>query len=156
MQTAFDAFLKNLIVREKPKLETSRCWEVDMLRGVAIVLMVFYHLVWDLNYFGAVNVNMFSGPWQWFARSIATMFIGLVGVSLVLSYTHARRTGLFLKYLRRGAKIFGMGLIITVATYLFLGRGFVIFGILHLIGFSIAAAYPFLLFQRRYLSTGMH
>jgi uncharacterized membrane protein len=115
--------------------------------------MVFYHLAWDLNYFGAVNLNMFSGPWQWFARSIATMFIGLVGVSLVLSYTRGgQTTGLFLKYLRRGAKVFGMGLIITVATYFFLGRGFVIFGILHLIGFSIAAAYPFLPFQRRYLS----
>jgi uncharacterized membrane protein len=62
MQTAFDAFRKHLIIREKPKHKTSRYWEVDTLRGVAIVLMVFYHLAWDLNYFGAVNLNMFSGP----------------------------------------------------------------------------------------------
>ena len=33
---------------------------------------------------------------------------------------------------------------ITVATYFFIGRGFVIFGILHLLGLSIILAYPFL------------
>lgn len=152
MQTAASSFLGRWLIREKSKIKSARYWEIDTLRGVAIVLMVFYHLMWDLNYFGAVELNMFSGPWQWFARSIATMFIWLVGVSLVLSYTRSNQRSSFPKYLRRGGKIFGMGLAITLATYLFLGQGFVIFGILHLIGFSIVAAYPFLPPRRRYLS----
>ena len=130
----------------------TRLWEVDTLRGVAIVLMVFYHFVWDLNYFGLYAANMLTGPWQVFARSIATLFIFLVGVSLTLSYNRAVRQsehpGLFKKFLLRGAKIFGWGLVITVATYLFIGRGFVIFGILHLIGASIILAYPFLRWNR--------
>jgi uncharacterized membrane protein len=129
-----------------------RLWEIDTLRGVAIVLMVFYHFVWDLNYFGLYEANMLTGPWQVFARSIATLFIFLVGVSLTLSYHRAvsrgKQAGLFKKFLLRGAKIFGMGLIITAATYFFIGRGFVIFGILHLIGVSIILAYPFLRWNR--------
>ncbi len=129
-------------------LASSRLWEVDALRGVAIVEMVLYHFIWDLNYFGLFQANLLQGPWQWFARSIATLFIGVMGVSMTLSYTresqHLGRKLLFSKYLRRGGKIFGLGLIITVATYFFIGRGFVIFGILHLLGLSIILAYPFL------------
>jgi uncharacterized membrane protein len=35
-------------------------------------------------------------------------------------------------------------MVITLVTYLFIGRGFVVFGILHLLGLSIILAYPFL------------
>lgn len=122
------------------------------MRGVAIVLMIFYHFVWDLNYFGLYQANLLTGPWQWFARGIATLFLFVMGVSLTLSDTReSQRWGQpppFTKYLRRGGKIFGLGLIITLATYFFIGRGFVIFGILHLLGLSIILAYPFLRAQR--------
>jgi uncharacterized membrane protein len=71
-----------------------------------------------------------------------------MGLSLTLSDTReTQRLGRppgFTKYLLRGGKIFGLGLIITLATYFFIGRGFVIFGILHLLGLSIILAYPFL------------
>jgi uncharacterized membrane protein len=132
--------------------ESPRIWEVDTLRGIAIVLMVFYHFVWDLHYFGLYQANMLVGPWQIFARFIATIFIFVMGVSLTLSYNRTKqKTGHsapFKKYLGRGAKIFGLGLLITVATYFFIGRGFVIFGILHLLGLSIILAYPFLHWNR--------
>jgi uncharacterized membrane protein len=29
-----------------------RFWEVDLLRGVAIILMITYHFIFDLAYFG--------------------------------------------------------------------------------------------------------
>jgi uncharacterized membrane protein len=129
-----------------------RLWEIDALRGIAIVAMVYYHFVWDLNYFGLIQQTLVVGPWQWFARSIATTFIFVMGISLTLSYTYEqKRAGhnrLFAKYLWRGAKIFGLGLIVTIATYFFIGRGFVIFGILHLLGASIVLAYPFLKVNR--------
>jgi uncharacterized membrane protein len=136
----------------KANAKASRYWEVDTMRGLAVVLMVFYHLTWDLNYFGALEFNMFSGPWQWFARSIGSMFIWLVGVSLVLSYARTSQTGLFHKYLGRGSRIFGLGLLISLATYLGLDQGFVVFGILHLIGFTIIAAYPLIPYRRRRVS----
>jgi uncharacterized membrane protein len=127
---------------------TRRVWEVDALRGYAIVEMVIYHFIWDLNYFGLFRANLLGGPWQWFARSIATLFLFVMGLSMTLSYTRERQqtgqTRLFKKFLRRGGQVFGLGLIITVATYFFIGQGFVIFGILHLLGLTIILAYPFL------------
>ncbi len=41
-------------------------------------------------------------------------------------------------------KVFSCGLIITLVTWIFLRRNFVVFGILHFIGISIILAYPFL------------
>jgi uncharacterized membrane protein len=131
----------------------TRLWEVDTLRGIAIVLMIFFHFVWDLDHFAGYEVNVLSTPWQTFARSIASLFIFVMGVSLTLSYNRAKQqaghSALFIKYLRRGGQIFGLGMVITVATYFFFrGRGFVIFGILHLLGASIILAYPFLRYSK--------
>ncbi len=131
------------------KKSSTRLWEIDTFRGIAIVLMVIYHFTWDLNHFGIVRIeNFLTGPWQIFARSIATMFIFTMGISLTLSYQRdikqAGQNRLFKKYLIRGLKVFGWGMVITVATYFFIGQGFVIFGILHLLGASIILAYPFL------------
>jgi uncharacterized membrane protein len=142
------------LTNSSPTISTTsqRVWEIDALRGVAIILMIFYHFVWDLNYFGLLQQTLVVGPWQWFARSIATLFIFIMGVSLTLSYTREKQKAgherLFGKYFRRGAKIFGLGMVVTVATYFFIGRGFVIFGILHLLGASIVLAYPFLKVNR--------
>jgi len=134
------------------KKMAQRFWEIDFLRGIAIIMMVLYHLLYNLHYFAHFNVNVYSGFWMYFARTTATIFIFLVGVSLSISFSRTKgfsfgstkETRLFLKYLRRGLKVFSWGLIITLVTRIFLGKAFVIFGILHLIGISIILAYPFL------------
>jgi uncharacterized membrane protein len=135
----------------------TRLWEVDALRGLAIVEMVFFHFMWDLHYFGLYQGNVLSGPWQFFARNIASTFLFVLGVSLTLSYHRARQRrsqgALFLKYLQRGGQIFGLGMVITVITYFFIGRGFVIFGILHVLGLAIILGYPFL-GRSRWLTLG--
>jgi uncharacterized membrane protein len=135
----------------EPVQQTSseRLWEVDALRGVAIILMVFYHFMYDLDQFGNFDIGANSGNWQRFANFIAFMFVSLVGVSLVLSYSRAVKRledewSLGQKYLLRGARIFGYGMLITIAVWLFAPNGSIIFGILHLIGVSIILAYPFL------------
>jgi len=118
---------------------TKRFWEIDFLRGIAIIMMVLYHLLYNLHYFAHYNINVYSGFWMYFARTTATMFIFLVGVSLSVSFSrtkkiHKAKNKLFIKYLQRGLKVFFWGLIITLVTRIFLGKAFVIFGILHLIG----------------------
>ena len=80
------------------------------------------------------------------------MFLTLAGISLVISDSKGGGSRPFRKYLLRGAKVFGLGLGITLVTYLMFGDDFVVFGILHLIGFSIIAAYPFLPYRRRWIS----
>lgn len=70
----------------------------------------------------------------------------LAGVSLEISYARssaAAGSRLFGKYLKRGLRIFGYGMLITLV-FLALGYGYVIFGILHLIGLYIILAYPFM------------
>jgi uncharacterized membrane protein len=132
---------------EKNSIE--RFWEIDFLRGIAIIMMVIYHLLYCLSYFSRYNINVYSGFWLYFARVTAITFLFLVGVSLVVSFTKAKkiypeRNILFKKYLSRGLKIFSWGLVITLVTWFFLGNNFILFGILHLIGISIILAYPFL------------
>jgi uncharacterized membrane protein len=138
-------------IGEQGAVKTSRYWELDTLRGTAIVLMIGFHLSWDLTFLGLADL-MSTGPWPWFSRIIATLFLLALGISLTLSYARAGEARGFRKYLLRGLKIYGWGMVITLVTYLFLGRGFVVFGVLHMLGFSIIAAYPFLPYRRRYVS----
>jgi uncharacterized membrane protein len=129
---------------------SSRYWEIDALRGVAIILMVGFHITWDMVSLGLAHVNMGRNPWPWFSRIISTMFLSLAGISLVISDSRRDDMPAWRKYLLRGLKILGLAMIVTLVTYFTLGRGFVVFGILHLIGFSIIAAIPFLPYRRRW------
>lgn len=133
---------------ELPGRAHDRLWELDMVRGIAVVLMIFYHFVFDLSYFNVYAADMYRGPWQVFARSIGTTFIVVMGISLTLRYNRLKpelaQGQLFRKYLVRGATLIGWGVVVTVATYFVIGRGFVVFGILHLLGLSTILAFPFL------------
>ena len=126
-----------------------RLWEIDALRGIAVVAMILYHFSYDLAYFGLFDVGFFrSGLGLNLGRMIGGSFIFLAGLSLTLSYRRADSgapgRGLFRKYLLRGGRIFSYGLAITLLTWIFLPNEMIVFGILHLIGASIVLAYPFL------------
>lgn len=125
-----------------------RFWEVDFLRGWAIVMMVLFHMVFDLNYFGIRQIDVNSGFWFYLARFTALHFLLLVGVSLTLSHSRARLLGqedrFRLRLIKRSLWIFGLAMGVTLVTYFFIREGFIIFGVLHLIGVSLLLAYPFL------------
>ena len=129
------------------RLLNERFWEVDSIRGLAIIMMISYHFIFDLTFFGIYPFDINSGLLWIFARVTAFTFIFLMGVSLTLSSSRAQITGegkLFKKYFKRGIKIFSLGLLITIATFIFIPQEFIIFGVLHFIGISIILAYPFL------------
>jgi uncharacterized membrane protein len=136
-----------------------RFFEVDALRGIAIVLMVAYHFFFDLDFLHIYEFDMHSGLLLIIGRSAAILFIFLVGVSLTLSYARASccKPGkdIFIHNLKRGAGIFGWGLVITFVTAIFLERGTIYFGILHLIGVSIIISYPFLKYRWFNLVAGL-
>src|SRR5918998_1161777 len=75
-----------------------RFWEVDAARGVAIIMMVVYHLTYDLDAFGGYGIEATTGFWARFADVTASLFLffgigivafgilHLIGVSIVLAY----------------------------------------------------------------------
>jgi uncharacterized membrane protein len=83
----------------------------------------------------------------------------LVGISLTLSYGKVKdqltKKEIQFKFLKRGLKIFGLGLFITLISFIVLREGFIIFGVLHCIGLSILFSYPFLKFQYTNLMLGL-
>jgi len=144
-------FMKNIHV-------TTRYGEIDFARGIAILMMVIFHTVFDLSFFGIVPFSVYTGFWRIFAISTAFLFVFLVGVSFSVSAANAEkklsRRDFVLKYFFRGLMIFGIGLFITLVTWLYLGNGFIIFGILHLIGISIILSVFFLRFNLFNLISG--
>ncbi|RME85148.1 MAG: DUF1624 domain-containing protein [Caldilineae bacterium] len=137
-------------IRPIPQIQTTRLWEIDAVRGIAIIMMVIYHFMWDLRGLGGYDINVYTGFWHYFQLATASLFTGLVGLSLTLSYNRARARGgqrLWRKFAGRGIQIFSWGLVVGIVTFLFDPPRYVRFGILHLIGTSIILAYPFLRFR---------
>jgi len=125
---------------------TERYWEIDFLRGLAVIAMVFFHFLFDLNFFTKYSFDLYSGLFWGIGRFAGITFLLLVGLSLTISYNRRKQNEqkLFKRYLFRGARIFFFGLLITAATFIFVPQGTILFGILHLVGASIILAYPFL------------
>lgn len=139
--------------------KNQRFWEIDTLRGIAILMMITYHVLFDLNYFGFTSTDLNSPPVLVFLYPVGALFFLLVGMSLTLSYNRVKsiltKTQLQVKYLKRGTSIFSLGLLITIVTWIYPHDGFIIFGVLHCIGLSILLAYPFLTTRFSAFSVGI-
>jgi uncharacterized membrane protein len=135
-----------------------RYWEIDVARGFAVVTMIVFHSAFDLNFFGVLPLNVSGGFLRMLAYMTASTFIFIVGVSFTISYARAARRlsrrDLTLKYARRGLSIFGLGLVITAVTWLFLPSAYIVFGILHFIGIAILLAPLFARFDTEKLILG--
>lgn len=122
-----------------------RIWEVDFARGVAVVTMIIFNYAWALNFFNVVPINISSLFWKSLAFGTAGSFVFIVGISLTLSYAKlSTKQDYINKYIFRGLKIFGYGLIVSVVSYILLKNSFVRFGILHFIGIGIILSIPFI------------
>lgn len=160
MPRPYPAWIQDLLTGVFSTHSSSRRFlEIDLLRGMAILMMVLYHFLFDLSFFGIADVEVHTGVWKLFALATASLFIALAGLSLPISYARRKDRlagrALWMDYARRGGKIFMYGLLVTLATWLYLGDGFVVFGILHLIGLAIIVAPFFLRFGLWNLPLGL-
>lgn len=140
------------------KKNTDRFWEIDTLRGIAIILMVVLHILFDFNYFGIYPFKINSFPLIIFSEPARIIFLTLVGVSLYLSYSRIKdklnNREIFIKNLKRGLLIFSGGIFLTFLSYFLFDGRIIVFGVLHCIGISIIISYPFLKMKNFNLITG--
>ncbi|HLD58065.1 MAG TPA: heparan-alpha-glucosaminide N-acetyltransferase [archaeon] len=134
----------------------ARFWEIDFLRGIAVIMMVVFHFLFNLSFFTGFAVVVSAGFWFWFARITASIFVFLAGTALSISNARAlpekENTGK--KFFLRGARIFCYGLAITAITWIFFPEEFIVFGVLHFMGVSIIIAQPFLKWKLKNLFLG--
>lgn len=115
---------------------------IDAARGAALLAMASYHFTWDLEFFGYAPVGLTEfGGLKLYARCIASTFLFLVGVSLVLAHTHGIRWNGFWKRL---GMVAAAALAITIATYFATPNAFIFFGILHQIALASLLGLAFL------------
>ena len=110
----------------------ARFWEIDALRGVAILAMVAFHFAWDWAYVHDARLGDGS---RYASGLIAGTFITLLGLSVALDRDRVRAVGgsLWRRTARRFLLIGGGAALVTLATRLVLPDEFVSFGILHLL-----------------------
>lgn len=113
---------------------TKRLYLIDYARGVAIIAMAIFHFTWDLEFFGFVEPGLTSTfEWKTFARCIASSFLFLAGISLILGHDPVIRLKPFIN---RMIWLVGAAAMISAATFYAMPNAPIFFGILH----SIAAA----------------
>ena len=123
-------------------LTPNRLAIVDQVRGLAIIGVVIFHLVWDLDFTNLIEPGLASHPlWIAFGRLLAGTFMFLVGVSLVLANREAIQ---WQPAIKRILKIAFFALIITAATYAVFPSAFVFYGILHAIAVASILGLAFL------------
>lgn len=115
---------------------------LDVARAIALLAMAVYHFTWDLEFFGYVERGLTAiGGWRLFARCIASSFLFLVGVSLILAHGRAIR---WKSFTRRLLQIVAGAAAITLVTWFATPGGFVFFGILHQIALASVLGLAFL------------
>jgi len=126
---------------------------LDGLRGVGIVLMVAYHFAFDLAWFRVLDADFYHDPFWLTSRAIiVTIFLALVGVSLVLAKrAHPGPQ----PFWRRVALIAACAILVTIASYVAFPQTFITFGILHAIAVSSVLARPVVDYPRTALAAGV-
>ena len=111
------------------------------MRGIAIIMMIAFHFIYDLNSFGFSDIPLFT-HWAGIAWRclIVFLFLSAVGISLVIAHGKGIK---FKKFLKRLLYLGIAALFVSAGTYVMFPDGWVYFGILHLIWFSTIIAISF-------------
>lgn len=121
-----------------------RFWEIDLVRTVALLGLLFFHTRELLYHFDLCAEPLASGVWFYIRAVNAGLFIFSAGVALTIAYSRGKRMSSFML---RGLKIFGLGMLITLLSLLVVSEEYVRFGILHFFGIAFILVPFFLRFR---------
>mgnify|MGYP002725626568 CR=1 FL=1 len=111
---------------------TQRVTEIDLIRTVAIILMIIYHTAFDLWAFYDWNIDLWGEAWQTFRIITASLFLIVSGIA----------TNFSSKPFRRALIVLACAMLITIVTYVYDPSTFIYFGILHCIGIGMLILIP--------------
>ncbi len=122
-------------------MSNTRDSALDLMRGIAIIMMIAFHFIYDLNSFGFADVPLFTN-WAGTAWRclIVFLFLSAVGISLVIAHSKSLELR---KFLKRLIYLGIAALMVSAGTYIIFPDAWVYFGILHLIWFSSVIAIAF-------------
>ena len=106
---------------------------LDGIRGLVLLSMLGYHLMWDLVYLYRIECSWYQGTWGYiWQQSICWIFILLSG----FCWSFGR------KKWRRGLEVMTAGAVITIVTIVVMPQQRVVFGILTCIGSCMLLMIP--------------
>lgn len=108
---------------------------IDALRGFAVAQMIVYHFIYDLDFFGWIDIVMTRDhPWVAWRTAIVAQFLLLVGASLVLR--DALKPA-WSDFWRRWGQIAASALLVSAGSWWLFGPRFIWFGILHFVAVAL-------------------
>lgn len=112
---------------------TQRIWELDLLKGIALLFMIYFHIIYDLDIIFQYEVDSSSLFNNLTAKISGSLFIFAAGISSFLTRNNVLRAG----------RILAVAFTITILTYLYDPGMIITFGILHMLGTSILLSLAF-------------
>lgn len=109
-----------------------RIIEIDLLRTIAIIMMIVFHIAFDLYYFYGFPIDLFGSVWQSFRILTASLFLIVAGIATNFTAQPLRRAGIVLS----------CAALISMVTYIYDPKTFIYFGILHCIGLGMLVLIP--------------
>ena len=119
-----------------------RFFEIDILRGFAVIAMVIFHIFYLLYLTGQSETPFSKNSMLCLTRFAHITFIILFGVNLALSFQKNKESNkpnneYYGKQIKRALLFFIIAGIVTLFTYLIFPNNYVIFGIFHFLASSI-------------------
>lgn len=115
------------------KIKKQRYTVPDTVRGIAVIMMIVYHAMWDMVYLFGVSIPWFRTDAGFiFQQSICWSFILISGFCFQLGR----------KKLKRALIVIACSFVLSAVTAIVMPESIIIHGVLSLIGFSMLVTIP--------------
>lgn len=116
-------------------MKKDRVVVLDEFRGIAVVLMVIYHVLYSLEFIFGYNLgfHLLTNPFTvYLQRIIGCMFVFISGVSSGLSSNYHIN-------FKNGVKVGIISILITIVTKIIIPEELIVFGVLHFLSVMMLA-----------------